>query len=247
MPLQHMPINPIIIICAYNEEAWIGRTLDLIREIRIKIPIIVVNDGSTDHTVEIAEAKGARVISFPQNRGKANAFFAGLRSAVKQGATSVLTLDADMLRLDRRTMLQMIRLAEDATKERKKHMAVAAMQELIDVGKESIPLAEGTYYSGLRAFSLPAMHALLVHRHKKLVRGFALEDFLNREFEIKQRTELTHTLFVQRSPFASPTAHAREARDIIRFNQRGARVMWNPQHQKKGIVHPKRIIKKRPK
>ena len=221
--------------------------MDLVGEMRIKIPVIVVNDGSQDKTAEIAREKGAYVVSFPQNRGKANAFFAGLRAAVKQGATSVLTLDADMLRLDRPVMLQMIRLVEDATAQRKKHMAVAAMQELIDMGKEKIPLAEGTYYSGLRAFSLPAIHSLLVHRHKKLVRGFALEDFLNREFEIKQRTELTHTLFVQRSPFASPAAHAREAKDIKRFDEKWGRVILNFKRRREGLPKIKPSHRKRMK
>src|ERR1051325_7786463 len=54
------------IIPAYNEEALIGRTLDVLRESAAQLQggfeIIVANDDSSDRTPEIAREKGAKVI-----------------------------------------------------------------------------------------------------------------------------------------------------------------------------------------
>lgn len=218
-----MPINPFIVICAHNEEAWIGKTMELIHEIPLHLPVIVVDDGSTDRTAAIARAKGAKVVTLPKNRGKANAFFAGLREAIKGNATSVLTLDADMVRLDRRVMLQMIQQAEQATAKRQKHMTIAATSEMIDMGHEKIPLAQGTYFSGIRSFSLAGVHFILGNRSKRLVRGYALEEFLNHAFEPHQRHEIFNTLFHQREPIQTPIARAHEGNDIMRFQDRVTR------------------------
>ncbi|MEX0654746.1 MAG: glycosyltransferase family 2 protein [Phycisphaeraceae bacterium] len=57
---------------------------------------LIVNDGSTDETVEVARALGVdHVVSFPANRGLAAAFVAGLDAAVKHGADVIVNTDAD--------------------------------------------------------------------------------------------------------------------------------------------------------
>lgn len=196
--------------------------MELIHELPRKVQVIVVDDGSTDRTAAIASANGAHVVTLSQNRGKANAFFAGLRAALKQRATSVLTLDADMVRLDRRVILQMMRHAEEATAKRKKHMTIAATSELIEMGHEKIPLAQGTYFSGIRSFSLAGVYHILQHPHKRLVGGYALEEFLNQAFRPEQRMEILHTLFNQREPIRTIAARTHEAEDIMRFQDRMA-------------------------
>ena len=59
-------MNCSIIIRAYNEEKHIGRLLEGIRRQTLKdVEVIVVDSGSTDSTVEIAEARGARIVRIP--------------------------------------------------------------------------------------------------------------------------------------------------------------------------------------
>jgi glycosyltransferase involved in cell wall biosynthesis len=70
-----------VIVPAHNEADQIGR---LVREIGDSLPlarIIVVNDGSTDGTAEIAAAAGAEVINHPYPRGNGAAIKAGARAA----------------------------------------------------------------------------------------------------------------------------------------------------------------------
>ena len=80
-----MPQKPIIIICAFNEQNWIGRTIDLIKATKVEAEIIVVNDGSTDKTADVLAKyfinfKNLRIIN-QKNSGKAGALNTALRYA----------------------------------------------------------------------------------------------------------------------------------------------------------------------
>ena len=57
--------------------------------------VLVVDDGSTDRTGEAARQAGARLISFPVNRGKGAALAAAFADLFGRGFDGVLTLDAD--------------------------------------------------------------------------------------------------------------------------------------------------------
>jgi len=57
--------------------------------------VLVVDDGSTDATVEIARRSGVRVISHTINRGKGAALRTGLAEARQLGYAAALTVDAD--------------------------------------------------------------------------------------------------------------------------------------------------------
>jgi glycosyltransferase involved in cell wall biosynthesis len=59
------------------------------------LPVIVIDDGSSDDTAERARAAGATVIEQHPNQGKGAALRAGFRRAIDDGAAAVLTLDAD--------------------------------------------------------------------------------------------------------------------------------------------------------
>ena len=59
------------------------------------LPVVVVDDGSTDDTATQAEAAGATVIRQVPNQGKGAALRAGFRHALDRGADAVVTLDAD--------------------------------------------------------------------------------------------------------------------------------------------------------
>ena len=59
------------------------------------LPVVVIDDGSTDDTAAQAEAAGATVIRQVPNQGKGAALRAGFRHALDHGADAVVTLDAD--------------------------------------------------------------------------------------------------------------------------------------------------------
>jgi glycosyltransferase involved in cell wall biosynthesis len=81
-----------VIIAALNEEAAIGRVVKEVPR-HIADEIIVVDNGSTDQTAQVAEAAGARVVTEPR-RGYGRAFRAGLRS-ISPESQIIVFLDGD--------------------------------------------------------------------------------------------------------------------------------------------------------
>ena len=85
--------RPILaLIPAYEEGPRIGAVVEGARR---HLPVVVVDDGSTDDTAERAEAAGAMVLRQQPNAGKGAALRAGFRHALEAGAPAVVTLDAD--------------------------------------------------------------------------------------------------------------------------------------------------------
>ncbi|HRV59679.1 MAG TPA: glycosyltransferase family 2 protein [Solirubrobacterales bacterium] len=89
----------IIQIPCLNEEETLPATLaDLPREIPgvDEIETLVIDDGSTDRTVEVAGECGVdHIVKLPNNRGLATGFQAGLDACLKLGADIVVNTDAD--------------------------------------------------------------------------------------------------------------------------------------------------------
>ena len=85
--------RPILaLIPAYEEGPRIGAVVEGARR---HLPVVVVDDGSTDDTADLAEAAGAMVLRQRPNAGKGAALRAGFRHALDAGAPAVVTLDAD--------------------------------------------------------------------------------------------------------------------------------------------------------
>jgi len=89
----------IIQIPCFNEEATLPVTLgDLPREVDgiDTVEWLIIDDGSTDRTVEIAREHGVdHVVRHVQNQGLAKAFMSGLQECVAQGADIIVNTDAD--------------------------------------------------------------------------------------------------------------------------------------------------------
>jgi len=87
-----------IIIPAYNEEKTIAPVIESIPEKLFsidKIEVIVVDDGSTDKTADIAQKCGARVFSFKKNQGLAKAISFGFSKCIENNSDIMIILDAD--------------------------------------------------------------------------------------------------------------------------------------------------------
>lgn len=89
----------IIQIPCYNEEETLGITLTALPR---KIPGIdqiewlIIDDGSRDNTVGVAEKYGVdHIVKLSSNQGLAKAFMAGLEASLKAGADIIVNTDAD--------------------------------------------------------------------------------------------------------------------------------------------------------
>lgn len=89
----------IIQIPCYNEEEYLPQTLeDLPKEIEgiDTVEVLVVDDGSSDRTIEIARQHGAdHVFVFKKHKGLAAAFTAGMEECLRLGADIIVNTDAD--------------------------------------------------------------------------------------------------------------------------------------------------------
>lgn len=89
----------IIQIACYNEEETLPETLKALPkklEGIDKIEILIINDGSTDRTLEVAkEHRVDHILSFKKNQGLARSFMAGLNECLKHGADIILNTDGD--------------------------------------------------------------------------------------------------------------------------------------------------------
>ncbi len=92
-------VKLIIQIPCFNEELTLPSTLaDLPRKVEgiEQVEWLVIDDGSTDRTVEVARKHGVdHVVRLTNNRGLAAAFQAGLDASLKLGADIIVNTDAD--------------------------------------------------------------------------------------------------------------------------------------------------------
>lgn len=84
------------IVPAYNEEATLAEVLSVLKAAPSIHEILVVSDGSTDGTVEIARRLGLRVIHARENQGKGRAMAIGVSHT---DAEILLFVDGDILNL----------------------------------------------------------------------------------------------------------------------------------------------------
>ena len=84
-----------VIMPAFNEAASVG---EVVKRVRQEVPladIVVINDGSSDQTRQVADRYGAKVLTLPFNLGIGGAVQTGLKYTYRQGYDVVVEIDAD--------------------------------------------------------------------------------------------------------------------------------------------------------
>ncbi len=82
----------VVLVPAHDEGPRIEA---VVRTAGRHLPVLVVDDGSSDDTAVRAELAGASVLKQTPNQGKGAALRAGFRAALERGAEAVITLDGD--------------------------------------------------------------------------------------------------------------------------------------------------------
>ncbi len=94
-----MTEKALVVIPAFNAARSVG---DVVRSCReIVADVVVIDDGSADHTASVARSAGADVVPHSQNRGKGAALKSGFAYALQHGYDVMITLDADGQHLPR--------------------------------------------------------------------------------------------------------------------------------------------------
>jgi glycosyltransferase involved in cell wall biosynthesis len=104
----------LVLIPAFNAEKTISSLIDQISAYIPGKDILVVDDGSTDRTYQLAKESGANCLQHKKNKGKGEALKTGFEYAVEKGYSGVITLDAD-LQHDPKFIPEFIRVAENST------------------------------------------------------------------------------------------------------------------------------------
>jgi glycosyltransferase involved in cell wall biosynthesis len=82
----------IALIPTYHEARYIA---DVVKRTLVHIPVVVIDDGSSDGSGGAAALAGAKVVAHSMNQGKGKALNTGFDYAVARGVDAAITLDAD--------------------------------------------------------------------------------------------------------------------------------------------------------
>lgn len=146
MNLQPGPESLLILIPCFNEEGAIPHVVSDVKRVMPLVPVLVVDDSSTDETVTAARKAGAAILPLPHHLGLGGAVQAGYKLAYELGFKYVIRVDGDgqhsaddiprVYEVLRRTGLQMV------------------------IGSR-YARGQGNYTSTLRAFGIVAFRTVL--------------------------------------------------------------------------------------
>lgn len=160
------PARVAIIVPAYNEAETLGEVLAVLSAATCWDELVVVSDGSTDATAEIARRRGVVTVELPTNRGKGLALAAGVAVTT---APILLFVDGDILRLSE-TMLRRL-LAPIQGGRAAMNVGIRHRNRWLD----AVQRHHGPLLSGIRALRREVFLAV----PEPYLRGFRIETALN--------------------------------------------------------------------
>jgi uncharacterized protein (DUF2062 family) len=111
---QHRAFSVTVVAPTHNNARTLRAVVTQLTQ--LNVPVICVNDGSTDETAqilaELSRSAGVTVVTHEQNRGKATALLTGFVAAEAAGHTHALTIDTDG-QLDPQEIPQLLRAARE--------------------------------------------------------------------------------------------------------------------------------------
>jgi glycosyltransferase involved in cell wall biosynthesis len=153
------------IVPAYNEGETLGEVLAVLQAAPSIDEVLVVSDGSTDDTVEIARSLGVKTIHLRQNRGKGAAMAVGVAHT---DAGILVFVDGDILNLTRELLEKLIAPVVEGRSDM--NIGIRHRGRLINaIGSRTGPLL-----SGIRCLRRGIFEAV-----PEEIEGFAIETGLN--------------------------------------------------------------------
>jgi glycosyltransferase involved in cell wall biosynthesis len=92
---QFVPLRAACVVPAYNAAETLEQVIDGVRHTVPRVRVVVIDDGSTDETRDVADRVADDVVFFDHNRGKGAALRAGFEAALAERCSTVMTIDAD--------------------------------------------------------------------------------------------------------------------------------------------------------
>jgi glycosyltransferase involved in cell wall biosynthesis len=89
------PESLLVIVPAWNEEGAIGGVVRAIRRYMPDVPVLVIDDYSTDRTVQLAREAGAEILALPHHLGLGGCVQAGYKLGYELGFHYVIRVDGD--------------------------------------------------------------------------------------------------------------------------------------------------------
>lgn len=89
------PDSLLVIVPAFNEAGAIGHVVHSIHEVLPAVPVLVIDDCSTDNTIFVARSAGAEILPMPHHLGLGGCVQAGYKLAYEFGFEYVIRVDGD--------------------------------------------------------------------------------------------------------------------------------------------------------
>jgi glycosyltransferase involved in cell wall biosynthesis len=172
------------VVPAYNEQETLASVLAVLKSTSLIQEVIVVSDGSTDATVEIARAEGVKVIRMRENCGKGTAMAVGVAHT---DAPLLVFVDGDILNLSEEMLAELIRPV--ASGRAGMNVGVRHRGRLLNAWQRSF----GPLLSGIRCLRREIFEAV----PEDHLTGFAIETGLNwaaRQLGARLATTVLHGL-----------------------------------------------------